>query len=81
MVFPRFTKTNGSESRKGKTMTKRKYSISGAELKRTLEGDGDFLKPLVQLVVQEILEAEMEEALGAAKGERTEERRGNRSGY
>lgn len=81
MVFPRLTKTNGSESRKGNTMTERKHSISRTELKSALEGDGDFLKPLVALVVQEVLEAEMEEALGAGKGERTEERRGYRSGY
>jgi transposase-like protein len=31
--------------------------------------------------VQEVLEAEMNEALGAQKGERTEERMGYRSGY
>jgi transposase-like protein len=32
------------------------------------------LRPLIGLVVQEVLEAEMNEALGAQKGERTEER-------
>ena len=31
--------------------------------------------------MQEVLEAEMDDALGAAKGERTGERRGYRSGY
>jgi putative transposase len=36
---------------------------------------------LVELLVQELLEAEMNEALGAQKGERTEGRMGYRSGY
>lgn len=62
-------------------MTKRKDSISRAELKQALTEDGDFLKPLIQLVLQEVLEAEMEEAVGAGKGERTEGRKGYRSGY
>lgn len=62
-------------------MTKEKSSISRGELKQALKDDGDFLKPLVQTLVQEILEAEMEETLGASKGERTETRRGYRSGY
>ena len=62
-------------------MTKRNSSISRAELKQALSEDGDFLKPLVQMVVQEVLEAEMEEAVGAAKGERTDQRSGYRGGY
>jgi putative transposase len=62
-------------------MTSRKRSISEAELKQALESDGDFLKPLVQMVIQEVLEAEMEETVGVAKGERSEQRRGYRSGY
>jgi transposase-like protein len=41
----------------------------------------DFLRPLVQAVVQELLEAEMTEALGAEKGERSAARLGYRSGY
>jgi putative transposase len=49
--------------------------------KALLEGDADFLRPLLERVVQEVLEAEMTEALGAGKGERTGERRGYRSGY
>jgi len=46
-----------------------------------LTQDRDFLKPLVQLVLQEVLEAEMEDTLGAGKGERAEGRKGDRSGY
>ena len=30
--------------------------------------DGDFLRPLVHTVIQEFLEAEMAEAVGAEKG-------------
>lgn len=43
--------------------------------------DKDLLKELVRETVQQILEAEMTEALGAAKGQRTPGRRGYRSGY
>jgi len=42
-----------------------------AEIKR-LSVDKDFLRPLVRTVLQEVLETEMTEALGAAKGERAE---------
>ena len=62
-------------------MTKPKSIISRKELKQALKDDGDFLKPLVQSLVQEILEAEMEETLRARKSEQTESRRGYRSGY
>src|SRR3569832_697782 len=49
---------------------------------KELMGEGsDFLRPLVQEVVQQVLEAEMDEALGAEKGERTPNRQGYRSGY
>ena len=62
-------------------MTKAKPIISAEELKQALMQDGDFLKPLVQLVLQELLEAEMEDTLGAGKSERAEGRTGYRSGY
>jgi putative transposase len=51
------------------------------EVKALLAEDRDFLRPLVQAVLQELLEAEMPEALGAEKGERTPLRLGHRSGY
>lgn len=44
-------------------------------------GEGDFLKPLVKAVIEEVMEAEMRETLGAGKSERTGERQGYRSGY
>src|SRR5262249_14485328 len=43
--------------------------------------EGDYLRRVVEEVVQEILEAEMDEALGAEKSERTAKRRGYRSGH
>jgi putative transposase len=67
--------------KEGKTMPKKKNIISREELKKTLEEQQDFLKPLVEKLVQEVLEAEMEEALGASKSERTSTRMGYRSGY
>jgi len=62
-------------------MTKAKSTITRAELKQVLTEDADFLRPLMQMVLQEVLEAEMDETLGAEKGERTEGRKGYRSGY
>jgi putative transposase len=41
----------------------------------------DFLRPLVQAVLQELLEAEMTETLGAEKGERAPAQLGHHSGY
>jgi putative transposase len=43
--------------------------------------EGDYLRTVVEEVVQQILEAEMDETLGAEKGERTANRRGYRSGH
>jgi putative transposase len=46
-----------------------------------VEQDKDMLKELVRKCVQEVLESEMADVLGASKSERTEGRRGYRSGY
>jgi transposase-like protein len=64
-------------------MTQRRKDVNiDAELvKGLLAEQDDFLRPLVQAVVQEVLEAEMTEALGAEKGERTGQRAGYRSGH
>lgn len=62
-------------------MTKKEGTPELVDVKGLLAGDADFLRPLVESVVQAALEAEMSEALGAAKGERTAGRRGYRSGY
>lgn len=62
-------------------MTRSKDKARLEEVKALLAEDRDFLRPLVQAVLQELLEAEMTEALGAEKGERTPLRLGHRSGY
>jgi putative transposase len=55
-------------------------NLTKQELLRALTED-DALKKLMQTLLQEVLEAEMEEALLAGKGERTTGRLGYRSGY
>ena len=62
-------------------MAKINVGVSRQELKQALTEDLDFLRPMVEMVLQEVLEAEMEECVGAGKGERTVTRRGYRSGY
>jgi putative transposase len=49
--------------------------------KEALLADREGLKELFRGVLQEVLEAEMTEAVGAEKGERTEGRLSYRSGY
>lgn len=43
--------------------------------------DPSFLKEIVQRVLQQILEAQMTQHVGAAPYERTENRKGHRNGY
>src|SRR5918912_2940834 len=43
--------------------------------------DPTFLKEIVERVLQELLEAEMTEHIGAAPYERSENRKGHRNGY
>jgi putative transposase len=62
-------------------MTQKAGIKSVKEFKAMLAEDEELLRPIVQMAVQEFLEAEMNEALGAAKGERSAERLGYRSGY
>jgi putative transposase len=62
-------------------MTQKQCSPRMGEWKELMSQNQDFLKVLVQQVVQEVLEGEMEETVGARKGERTEVRMGYRSGY
>lgn len=52
-----------------------------AEVKRILEEDRDLLKSIISEALQQVLEAEMDETLGAEKSERTPNRMGYRSGY
>ncbi|MCO5043683.1 MAG: hypothetical protein M9935_00170 [Kiritimatiellae bacterium] len=45
-------------------MTRKKSMLNVEEIKAALTSQEDFLRPLVQKVVQDVLEAEMAEALG-----------------
>ncbi len=62
-------------------MTVTKIRTNPSSIKALVAEDKEFLKPLIQSALQEVLEAEMTEALGAEKGERSEARLGYRSGY
>ena len=62
-------------------MAQKQHKSDTAKLKALLGEQEDYLKPLVKGLVQEILEAEMTEALAAGKSERTSRRLGYRSGY
>ena len=63
------------------TMTKEQGKPESIDVQAVLERDADFIRAAMRAVVQAALEAEMTEALGAEKGERTEGRLGYRSGY
>jgi putative transposase len=62
-------------------MTKRQVRPGLVDVEAVLAEDPDYLRAMVEAIVQATLEAEMTEALGAGKGERTPERLGYRSGY
>ncbi len=62
-------------------MTKVEGKASRIDLKGLLAEDADLLRTLMRTALQEVLEAEMADAVGAAKGERTPARLGYRSGY
>lgn len=59
----------------------RKKDNAKTDWKAAMAEDPDFMKGLVREVLQQVLESEMEETLGAAKSQRTEGRSGYRSGY
>src|ERR1700740_2708372 len=63
------------------TMTKRQSKSGTIDIKAILAEDEEFLRALVRIALQEVVEAEMTEALGAEKGERASGRQGDRSGY
>ncbi|MBB2713070.1 IS256 family transposase [Rhizobium sophoriradicis] len=62
-------------------MTKIEDKTAVGAVKDILLSNPDGLHEVIRAVMQEVLEAEMDEALGAAKGERTPERLGYRSGH
>ena len=61
------------------TTTKRNTNI--AALKELVSEDRDLMKALMKEALQEVLEGEMSEFLGASPNERTQARSGYRSGY
>jgi len=60
-------------------MTQTKHKAERTNWKELISNEEGFLRPLVREVIQQVLEAEMEDAVGASKGERTPE--GYRAGY
>ena len=62
-------------------MTRKKNTAKQLNLKEIFVEQEDYLRGLIQQVVQQVLEAEMDEAVGAQKSERTPDRLGYRSGY
>jgi putative transposase len=64
-------------ARKQNTPNREEWKAALVELIK----EEDYLRTVVEEVVQQVLEVEMDEALGAEKNERTPNRRGYRSGY
>jgi putative transposase len=62
-------------------MTKDHRRVEAQIAQEVLLDDPSFLREIVERVVQQILEAEMSEHIGAAPYERTDERTGQRNGY
>jgi putative transposase len=62
-------------------MTKGEGKAEVIDLKGLLARDEDFVRAAVERLIQAALEAEMTEAIGAEKGERSETRLSYRSGY
>jgi len=62
-------------------MSERKGKAKPIDVKEQLARDQDFVRAALEALLQAALEAEMTEAVGAAKGERTETRLAYRSGY
>jgi hypothetical protein len=64
-----------------RTMTEKKSRPEGIDVKAVLAGDDAFIRTVVRAALQEVLEAEMTETVGAGKGKRTANRWAIRSGY
>src|SRR5690349_16282915 len=64
------------------TMAKRKRMTAEEVVGYLLEGEGlDFLRESLSWVVQQLMEAEVSELIGAERGERTPDRLTHRNGY
>src|SRR5947199_262487 len=62
-------------------MAQKNRNAETTDVKNLLLETPDLIREIVTQTVQQILESEMDEALGARRSERTEERAGHRSGY
>jgi putative transposase len=62
-------------------MAEKKSSAQIVDLKALIAEDQELMREVVRQTVQQVLEAEMTEFLGAGPGERTEGRQGYRAGY
>lgn len=62
-------------------MTKIEDKTAAGSVKEILLSNPDGFREVIRIVMQEMLEAEMDETLGASKSERTPERLGYRSGH
>lgn len=62
-------------------MVKDSIDVLGLLRKRGMEGDVDFLREALAVLVQAIMEAEVTERVGAGYGERAPERLAQRNGY
>ena len=62
-------------------MTQKKNSAKDVDWREIFRSDDGGIRALVQQVIHEVLETEMDEAVGAQKGERTESRVSYRAGY
>src|SRR5262252_413170 len=80
MMFPK-SKCAPWQGSGGTNMTQKKDNAKSPDWKEVFGSGPDGLRALVQQIVQEVLEAEMEETVGAEKSERTASRQGYRSGY
>src|SRR5512132_529868 len=70
-----------SQLSKGATMTTDHRRPQAGAAQGVLLDDSDFLREIVERVLQELLEAEMTEHVGAALHERTDARKGHRNGH
>ncbi len=62
-------------------MVKESIDVLGLLRKRGVEGDVDFLREALAVLVQAIMEAEVTEQVGADYGERAPDRLTQRNGY
>jgi transposase-like protein len=70
-----------STDRNGATMATDHRKVSEQLTQEILLEDPNFLRQIVERVLQEMLEAEMTEHIGAAPYERSATRTGHRNGY